>query len=107
MNILLSHELFYSLKEAGQMHLSAILSLGDKYHIQAPVNITKSYLKPPLTERVALMVLVQGEKENIRMYEILLTHHHFPEDVTKTFKRILSNSKDHLKLLENEWYIHK
>lgn len=86
---------FIQIKTAEQRHISALLPLFQKYKITVPENTAKQYTSAPNTLKDAFQAGVDGEIDNIAMYDKLAAAD-LPSDVKTVFKRLGNASRNHL-----------
>jgi hypothetical protein len=76
--------IFAQIKEAEMRHINALLPLFKRYQVPLPENMSQSFVSTPENIKAAYAVGVQGEKDNISMYERFLTFD-IPTDVYLLF----------------------
>ncbi|MCM3411403.1 ferritin family protein [Metabacillus litoralis] len=86
---------FARIKEAELRHISALLPLFDLYQMKIPEDISHSYVTTPQSVKAAYSAGVQGEIDNISMYEKFITHN-IPNDVKTIFTQLRNASLNHL-----------
>jgi hypothetical protein len=91
---------FGNIKTAEQQHISALVSLFQKYDKQIPENKAKQYVTAPGTLKDAFNEGVQAEIDNIAMYDKLKTVPSLPEDVKLVFTQLGNASKNHLRAFQ-------
>lgn len=87
---------FTQIKAAEQRHITALLSLFEKYKIKVPENKAQQYTKEPSTLKEAYQAGVQGEVDNIAMYKKLSSMSDLPQDVRGVMKQLGEASQNHL-----------
>ncbi|RSD28720.1 ferritin-like domain-containing protein [Mesobacillus subterraneus] len=87
---------FTNIKAAEQRHISALVNLFQKYNIKIPDNNASQYVTAPETLKDAYKQGVDGEIENIAMYDKLKGIPSLPEDVKAVFTQLGNASKNHL-----------
>lgn len=91
---------FSNIKAAEQQHISALVSLFQKYDKQIPEDNAKQYVTAPGTLKEAFNAGVQAEIDNIAMYDKLKTIPSLPEDVKTVFTQLGNASKNHLRAFQ-------
>ncbi|MBI0581230.1 DUF2202 domain-containing protein [Neobacillus cucumis] len=87
---------FTQIKSAEQRHISALLSLFKKYNIKVPEDNAKQYTKEPGSLKEAFQAGVEGEVDNIAMYNKLASLSGLPQDVKVVMKQLGDASQNHL-----------
>lgn len=87
---------FTQIKSAEQRHISALLSLFEKYKIKVPEDNAKLYTKEPGSLKEAFQAGVEGEVDNIAMYNKLSSISSLPQDVKVVMKQLGDASQNHL-----------
>lgn len=90
---------FVQIKEAEQRHIEALLPLFQKYNTPVPQNNASTLVSAPPTLKSAYSLGVEGEIDNIAMYEKYLTFE-LPSDMRAVFTRLRDASKNHLAAFE-------
>lgn len=90
---------FVQIKEAELRHIDALLPLFQKYNTPVPKNIAETLVSTPETIKMAYALGVQGEIDNIGMYERFLTYD-IPSDIRVVFTRLRDASRNHLAAFE-------
>lgn len=88
---------FSNIKASEQRHITALLSLFQKYNVKIPPNNAKQYVSGPDTLKDAFTQGVQGEIENIAMYDKFVAIPSLPQDVKMVFTQLGAASKNHLR----------
>jgi hypothetical protein len=88
---------FTNIKTSEQRHITALLSLFQKYNVKIPANNAKQYVSAPDTLKDAFTQGVQGEIENIAMYDKFVTIPSLPQDLKMVFTQLGAASKNHLR----------
>ncbi|WP_079508695.1 ferritin-like domain-containing protein [Mesobacillus jeotgali] len=91
---------FINIKASEQQHINALLALFQKYNKQIPENNAKQYVAAPGTLKEAFNQGVQGEMDNIAMYDKLKSLQSLPEDVRTVFTQLGNASRNHLRAFE-------
>ncbi|WLR57432.1 DUF2202 domain-containing protein [Mesobacillus subterraneus] len=91
---------FNNIMAAEQQHISALVSLFQKYDKQIPEDNAKQYVSAPGTLKEAFNQGVQGEIDNIAMYDKLKTIPSLPEDAQMVFTQLGNASKNHLRAFQ-------
>jgi len=86
---------FTNIKVSEQRHIDALVRLFQKYNIDIPENFAKQYTPTPTTLKQAFEAGVEGEVDNIAMYE-KLADSDVPDDVKRVFTNLRDASKNHL-----------
>lgn len=87
---------FRQIKSAEQRHISALLTLFKKYNVMVPEDNAKQYTKEPGSLKEAFQAGVEGEVDNIAMYNKLASISALPQDVKAVMKQLGSASQNHL-----------
>ncbi|MYL35821.1 DUF2202 domain-containing protein [Pontibacillus yanchengensis] len=90
---------FAQIKEAEMRHISALLPLFERYQIPLPENKSQSFVTTPMNLKTAYAAGVQGEIDNISMYEKFLAFN-IPNDVRTVFSQLRIASMNHLAAFE-------
>ncbi|WP_342743609.1 hypothetical protein [Halobacillus massiliensis] len=91
---------FTRIKQAELQHIRALLTLFRIYQVQVPdPGIAASFVTTPATIKGAYAAGVQGEIDNIAMYEKFLTFN-LPADMRRVFTRLRDASRNHLAAFE-------
>lgn len=91
---------FVRIKEAEQRHIDALLPLFQTYNTPIPPqHMADMFVSTPETIKMAYALGVQGEIDNIEMYERFLTYE-IPADVRTVFTRLRDASRHHLAAFE-------
>ncbi|MFT9599477.1 DUF2202 domain-containing protein [Mesobacillus sp.] len=91
---------FSNIKAAEQQHISALVTLFQKYEKQIPEDNAKQYVTAPDTLKDAFNEGVQAEIDNIAMYDKLKTIPSLPEDAKMVFTQLGNASKNHLRAFQ-------
>jgi hypothetical protein len=75
------------IKETELRHIDALLQLFQKYNTPVPQNIAETLVSTPETIKMAYALGVQGEIENIGMYERFLTYD-IPSEMRAVYTRL-------------------
>ncbi len=86
---------FTNIKVAEQRHIDALVRLFQKYDIDIPENFAKQYTPTPTTLKQAFEAGVEGEIDNIDMYE-KMAEADIPDDAKRVFTNLRDASKNHL-----------
>lgn len=87
---------FTQIKSAEQRHISALLTLFKKYNVKVPEDNSKQYTKEPGSLKEAFQAGVEGEVDNIAMYNKLTSISALPQDVKAVMKQLGDASQNHL-----------
>lgn len=87
---------FTQIKAAEQRHITALLSLSEKYKMKVPENNAQQYTKEPNSLKEAYQAGVEGEVANIAMYKKLSSISDLPQDVKDVMKQLGDASQNHL-----------
>ncbi|TDL61335.1 DUF2202 domain-containing protein [Rhodococcus qingshengii] len=87
---------FTQIKSAEQRHISALLSLFERYNIKVPEDNAKQYTKEPGSLKEAFQASVEGEVDNIAMYNKLVSISGLPQDIKVVMKQLGNASQNHL-----------
>jgi rubrerythrin len=90
---------FAQIKEAELRHIYALLPLFEKYQVQVPEDVSQSFVKTPGSVKSAFAASVEGEVDNIAMYEKFLAKE-IPNDVRMVFTQLRNASRNHLAAFE-------
>lgn len=90
---------FAQIKEAELRHISALLPLFEKYQVPVPEDISQSFVKTPGSVKSAFAASVEGEVDNIAMYEKFLAYD-LPNDIRMVFTQLRNASRNHLAAFE-------
>lgn len=88
---------FSNIKSAEQQHILALVSLFQKYNIKIPQDTAAQYVTAPATLKEAFQQGVDGEIDNIAMYEKLAGIPNLPQDAKNVFANLGNASKNHLR----------
>lgn len=91
---------FSNIKAAEQQHISALVALFQKYNKQIPEDNAKQYVTAPASLKEAFNQGVQGEIDNIAMYDKLKAITALPEDAKIVFTQLGNASKNHLRAFQ-------
>lgn len=90
---------FAQIKEAEMRHINALLPLFERYQIPLPEDKSQSFVTTPESIKAAYAAGVQGEIDNISMYERFLSLN-IPNDVRTVFSQLRNASLNHLAAFE-------
>ena len=90
---------FARIQEAELRHISALLQLFNRYQVPVPQDISPQFVTPPASIKNAYAAGVEGEIENIAMYDKFLDLE-IPTDVRNVFTRLKDASLNHLAAFE-------
>ncbi|TDL30694.1 DUF2202 domain-containing protein [Jeotgalibacillus sp. S-D1] len=90
---------FAQIQEAELRHISALLPLFERYQVPVPADISPSLVSTPENIKAAYAAGVQGEIDNIAMYERFLSFE-IPADVRTVFSQLRNASLNHLAAFE-------
>lgn len=85
---------FINIVEAEQRHIELLLPLYEKYAIPLPVEPDASQIAVPGSLLLACQMGVEGELENVAMYDRLIAMTDLP-DVIDVLRRLQAASRDH------------
>lgn len=84
---------FTNILEAENMHIMLLKPLFEKYKVAVPEDIAIQYITVPDSLLAAMKAGVEGERNNMRMYDIFLKQA-LPDDVRSVFA-VLRNAAEH------------
>ncbi|WP_433745856.1 ferritin family protein [Falsibacillus pallidus] len=90
---------FVQIKEAELRHISALMPLFERYQVPIPTDISQSFVSTPESVKAAYAAGVQGEIDNIAMYNKFLSFN-LPSDVQMVFSQLRNASQNHLAAFE-------
>lgn len=90
---------FAQIKEAEMRHINALLPLFERYQVPLPEDISQVFVTTPETIKDAYAAGVQGEIDNIAMYDRFLSFD-LPPDVRTVFTQLRNVSLNHLDAFE-------
>lgn len=90
---------FAQIKEAELRHINALLPLFKRYQVPLPDDESHSFVTTPESIKAAYAAGVQGEIDNISMYERFLSLN-IPNDVRIVFSQLRNASLNHLAAFE-------
>lgn len=90
---------FAQIKEAEMRHINALLTLFERYQIPLPEDKSQSFVTTPESIKAAYAAGVQGEIDNIAMYEKFLSFN-IPNDIQIVFSQLRNASVNHLSAFE-------
>ncbi|XXM72664.1 ferritin family protein [Lysinibacillus sphaericus] len=90
---------FVQIKEAELRHISALLPLFQRYQVPVPPDTSQSLVTTPGNIKGAYAAGVQGEIDNIAMYDRFLSMN-IPDDVRTVFTQVRNASVNHLAAFE-------
>ncbi|MGM0750652.1 MAG: ferritin family protein [Bacillota bacterium] len=90
---------FIRIKEAELRHISALQTLFQRYGMPLPEDNSQAYTSTPDSIKSAYAAGVQGEIDNIAMYNKFLTYN-LPQDVRVVFTQLRNASQNHLTAFE-------
>ncbi|MGH0946896.1 ferritin family protein [Bacillus mycoides] len=90
---------FAQIKEAELRHINALLPLFKRYQVPLPDDESQSFVTTPESIKAAYAAGVQGEIDNISMYERFLSLN-IPNDVRIVFSQLRNASLNHLAAFE-------
>ncbi|MBP1949919.1 hypothetical protein [Virgibacillus litoralis] len=91
---------FAQIQEAELRHINALLPLFNRYQVPVPQDISSMFITTPATIKNAFAEGVQGEIDNINMYEKFLAQN-TPSDVRMVFTQLRNASLNHLAAFES------
>jgi len=90
---------FINIISAEETHIRHLNPLFTKYNVALPADNSKDYVKEPTNIKESLEAGVQGEIENIAMYERFLKQN-IPSDVKTVFTSLRNASQNHLQAFQ-------
>lgn len=90
---------FAQIKEAELRHIQALLPLFERYQVALPADVSQSFVSTPASIKAAFAKGVQGEIDNIAMYNKFLNYT-LPADVQTVFTQLRNASLNHLAAFE-------
>lgn len=90
---------FARIKEAELRHINALLPLFGRYQVVLPENISQLFITTPENVKSAYRAGVQGEIDNIAMYDKFLKFD-IPNDARNVFTQLRNASLNHLAAFE-------
>jgi len=90
---------FAQIRDAELRHINALLPLFYRYQIPLPEDISYTFITTPENIKAAYATCVQGEIDNISMYEKFLVLN-IPNDVRLVFTQLRNASINHLAAFE-------
>ncbi|UXH45193.1 DUF2202 domain-containing protein [Rossellomorea vietnamensis] len=90
---------FLQIKEAELRHITALQTLFQRYGLPLPEDQSQSYTTTPDSLKSAYAAGVQGEIDNMAMYDRFLTFN-LPQDVRIVFTQLRNASQNHLAAFE-------
>ncbi|RWZ54665.1 DUF2202 domain-containing protein [Halobacillus fulvus] len=90
---------FVQIREAEMRHINALLPLFERYQVPVPADLSQSFVTTPENLKAAYASGVQGEIDNIAMYDRFLSLN-IPNDVRTVFTQLRNASVNHLAAFE-------
>ncbi|RKQ30412.1 ferritin family protein [Oceanobacillus halophilus] len=90
---------FARIQEAELRHIRLLLPLFDRYQVEVPEDNSKEFITTPATVKEAYAIGVEGEIENIDMYNKFMSLE-IPADVRAVFTQLRDASLNHLTAFE-------
>ncbi|MDG5473292.1 ferritin family protein [Jeotgalibacillus sp. ET6] len=90
---------FAQIKEAELRHINALIPLFQRYQVPIPEDLSQPFVTTPENNKEAYAAGVQGEIENISMYEKFLSFE-IPLDMRTVFSQLRNASLNHLAAFE-------
>ncbi|WP_226666246.1 ferritin family protein [Metabacillus litoralis] len=90
---------FTAIKEAELRHINALLPLFDRYQVPLPEEKSQLFITTPESIKAAFAAGVQGEIENVSMYEKFLSFN-IPNNLRTVFTQLRNASLNHLSAFE-------
>lgn len=90
---------FSNILNAVEMHINYLVTMSARYHVVLPTDNSAYYVKKSDTIKVSLQVSMQGEIENIAMYDRFLAQN-LPSDVKSVFILLRKASQSHLQMFQ-------
>ncbi|WP_318247495.1 DUF2202 domain-containing protein [Rossellomorea aquimaris] len=94
-----SNRTFQQIREAELRHISALAQLFNMYGIPLPPDVSQTFVQTPVSVKAAFAQGVQGEIENIAMYDRFLSYD-LPSDARSVFTNLRNASVNHLAAFE-------
>jgi hypothetical protein len=91
---------FSNIIQAEEQHITMLVPLFTTYGFAVPEDTSAEHIVVPKDLKEALETCVQGEIDNIGMYETFLNSS-LPEDVRDVFERLKNASGNHLQAFRN------
>ncbi|MBM7579660.1 hypothetical protein [Jeotgalibacillus terrae] len=90
---------FEQIRAAEVRHIMALLPLFERYQIPLPIDESQNFITTPVSLKAAFASGVQGEIDNIAMYDRFLAFN-IPIDVSFVFSQLRNASLNHLAAFE-------
>ncbi|MBM7573279.1 ferritin family protein [Aquibacillus albus] len=90
---------FSRIKQAEKRHISALLPLFERYQVILPEDISQNFITTPESIKTSYAAGVQGEIDNIAMYDKFLSFE-LPVDIRTVFQQLRNASFNHLTAFE-------
>lgn len=90
---------FINIYSAEENHIRYLMPLFKKYNVELPTDKSNEYVKIPANIKESIKDGIQGEVENIAMYERFLKEN-IPGDVKTIFNFLRNASKNHLQAFQ-------
>jgi rubrerythrin len=90
---------FVQIREAELRHINALLPLFERYQVTLPNDNSQTFVTTPESLKAAYAAGVQGEIDNISMYERFLSMN-IPNDVRNVYSQLRHASLNHLAAFE-------
>lgn len=90
---------FSNIIRSEETHIASLKPLFARYNVQIPVDNAREYLSTPNSLKESFEAGVQGEIENIEMYDRFLKQD-IPNDVRTVFTRLRNASRNHLRAFQ-------
>ncbi|THE13193.1 rubrerythrin family protein [Bacillus timonensis] len=90
---------FTQIKEAEKGHINALIPLFQRYQVPLPEDLSQAFVTTPESIKAAYAAGVQGEIDNISMYDRFLSLT-LPNDVRTVFSQLRKASLNHLAVFE-------
>jgi len=87
---------FVNIINAEETHINQLIPLFNRRNIAVPTDNSKDYVIVPANIRESLEIAIQGEIDNIAMYNRFLQQN-LPSDVRIVFTRLRNASQNHLR----------
>lgn len=90
---------FIRIKQAELRHISALLPLFERYQVPVPEDLSQNFVTTPESIKASFAAGVQGEIDNIAMYDKFLSYE-IPIDMRTVFNQLRNASVNHLAAFE-------
>ncbi|GGM38265.1 hypothetical protein GCM10011351_25530 [Paraliobacillus quinghaiensis] len=90
---------FIRIKQAELRHINALLPLFERYQVPVPADVSQNFVTTPESIKASFAAGVQGEIDNIAMYDKFLSYE-IPIDMRTVFQQLRNASVNHLAAFE-------